>query len=261
MRGFSAPGIVIPPNAKMLQIIDALKLRDGLKLCLDAGDTASYSGSGQQWLDVSGNASHFYRGAGSGSEGSDPTFVGPAGNNTAYFSVDGGDNFTLVPANPAWVNNMCGASAAFTLLARIYIAPLAADHSFHIAGTNTGTNGLEWRRHVTNGNPMLATFQQASSYIGVIGSSSSPPENGTWAMCVLSLNKAAGLGLFGYNSTFLPFDTSWTAPASPSTPGKLALMRNHVSGGRIHSFMAWDRALSTAEISNLVKASRKNYGL
>ena len=91
---------------------------------LDAGLSASYSGSGQTWANIvtapadgSGQTAYdFYRGATNGSEGSDPTFNGSAGANSAneYFSFDGGDYLTLVGSNTTFLNSLHKENAVFT---------------------------------------------------------------------------------------------------------------------------------------------------
>lgn len=79
-----------------LAIQEPTVVTDGLVMHLDAGDSSSYSGSGQTWSDLEGNYDWF-RGQTGSSEGSDPTFNGTAGDKSAseYFSTDGGDRFTI----------------------------------------------------------------------------------------------------------------------------------------------------------------------
>jgi hypothetical protein len=68
---------------------------------LDATDAASYSGSGQEWLnlidtpaDGTSKTDHdMWRGSSSSSSTDDPTFNGTAGDPAAYWSTDGGDQF------------------------------------------------------------------------------------------------------------------------------------------------------------------------
>lgn len=68
---------------------------------LEAPDSASYSGSGQTWLNLittpadgtSRGDWDLYLGATSSSSTDDPTFNGSAGSSGAYFSMDGGDLF------------------------------------------------------------------------------------------------------------------------------------------------------------------------
>ena len=57
---------------------------DGLVLLLDAGNPKSYSGSGNDWLDLSGNKFHM-------SLKNSPTFVNDAG--LKYFSLDGSNDY------------------------------------------------------------------------------------------------------------------------------------------------------------------------
>lgn len=97
-------------NQSLYQIISGLGLTTNLKLCLDAGDSASYDPAIQtnKWLDTSGNGFDFFRGSGTGSDTEDPTFNGSAGNLSIneYWSFDGGDYFTYDTTNETWMNNL-----------------------------------------------------------------------------------------------------------------------------------------------------------
>ena len=62
---------------------------DGLVLCLDAGNTKSYPGSGNTWYDLSGNGNHVTM---------DATLV-PIFENNSYFRVNNGANFEKTDAN------------------------------------------------------------------------------------------------------------------------------------------------------------------
>jgi len=79
----------------LLGILTTLGLLTNLKLCLDAGDLASYPGSGQTWADTSGSGNDFFLGLLSGADAADPTFNGVAGDllQTTYWSFDGADSF------------------------------------------------------------------------------------------------------------------------------------------------------------------------
>ena len=78
-----------------MNILTSNSLTTNLKLCLDAGDINSYSGSGQKWLDRSGLGHDFFLGVDGSANTDDPTFNGSPGNASSneYFSVDGGDFF------------------------------------------------------------------------------------------------------------------------------------------------------------------------
>jgi len=58
-------------------------VRDGLVLCLDAGNTKSYPGSGTTWTDLSGN----------GNNGTLENGVGYSGDNLGSLSFDGVDDY------------------------------------------------------------------------------------------------------------------------------------------------------------------------
>lgn len=82
-------------DSSLFSLLTKLDLTTGLAVCLDAGDAASYSGSGQTWTDRSGNGNHYTRGNDSSATTDDPTFNGTAGSlaDTAYWSFDAGDFF------------------------------------------------------------------------------------------------------------------------------------------------------------------------
>lgn len=81
---------------------------------LDATLNDSYPGSGDLWINyeptpADGSASSAYNfdvGASSGSSSSDPTFTGAAGSPSAYWSMDGGDCFSINGSLTAFLQNM-----------------------------------------------------------------------------------------------------------------------------------------------------------
>lgn len=121
---------------------------DGLQLHLDAGDAASYSGSGQVWSDLTANGYDFHFGTTSSAEGSDPTFNGTAGNKSGneYMSTDGGDRFQSVSDLSSTVLRLLGREdQPFTLEVWHYYIGSTDQHIFaNIAVPATG-NGMEFR--------------------------------------------------------------------------------------------------------------------
>lgn len=77
--------------------------------CMDitTADSSSYSGAGQTWANLiaapadgsAQTAYDFWRGADGSGTGSDPTFNGTPGTGAAFFSMDGGDYFTIKAGN------------------------------------------------------------------------------------------------------------------------------------------------------------------
>lgn len=134
----SAPiGWVAGKNDSLVTIIEKLGLKTNLKLCLDAGDINSYSGSGIKWLDTSGNGYDFYFGDGSTSS-TYPTFNGSAGGLSAseYFSFDGGDYFTYDSSYEAWMNTLHNAGISVSVL---LVATAASGGNYWFS---TGVNNI-----------------------------------------------------------------------------------------------------------------------
>lgn len=123
-------------NRTLIQIITDLSLTTNLKLCLDAGDSASYS-SGQKWLDTSGGGYDFFRGADGGSSTDDPTFNGSAGglSSAEFWSSDGGDFFTYDTTIEAWMDNLHQDGATFTVFA---VGTPDADASSYMFASESG---------------------------------------------------------------------------------------------------------------------------
>jgi len=119
---------------------------------LDATMINSYGGTGQTWSNLiatpadgsSQTAYDFYLGATSSATTDDPTFNGTAGTSSAYFSVDGGDLFTLKSGtNTTFFNNIhktTGGSAGWMALA----LNVTDGGAIRIMGTKSAanTNGL-----------------------------------------------------------------------------------------------------------------------
>jgi hypothetical protein len=68
---------------------------NGLVLCLDAGNTKSYSGSGTTWTDLSGN----------GNNGTLANGVGYNSGNLGALVFDGSNDFVLLSSNTTFGNN------------------------------------------------------------------------------------------------------------------------------------------------------------
>jgi hypothetical protein len=246
------------PNKSFRAIIDDLGLSTGLQLCLDAGDIASYPGSGQTWTDRSSSSSHFLVGATAGAEASDPTFNGIAGNLTEseFWSFDGGDWFTVATAaNPAWIESFHKAGARFTVIAWVFIPVISA--FYPIFGNNqddllqVGVNFWfrttnEIKMGVNDGSGVEAWSHATTEQITATG----------WHFAAFSVSDGA-TGFFQLDgvqeSAAVAFATPSAASASfrteiGSSGGSSSTFDNNT---RLGSFMMWNRALSAAEMMSL----------
>src|SRR5688572_18803052 len=90
----------------LFQAITQAGLTSNLQLCVDSGDALSYPGSGQKFLDRSGNGYDFFLGVDGTVESTDPTFTGEVGTGKAYWALDGTAFFTYDTTNETWMQNI-----------------------------------------------------------------------------------------------------------------------------------------------------------
>lgn len=122
LTGFGGGGL-LTGSPDLYQILVAHGLASACKVCLDAGNSTSYT-SGQTWTDLSGNSNNYFRGLTSSSEAGDPTFNGAAGSygTTNYWSTDGGDYFWESSSQSFSDDWHKGVSSGFTAIAMVYSA-------------------------------------------------------------------------------------------------------------------------------------------
>ena len=113
---------------------------DGLVLCLDAGDPKSYSGSGSNWSDRSGNANGM-------SLTNSPTF-----NSVGYFSFDGTSEYAANYSEYGF-NTGGGTMFTFELWFKMRVLPTA----------EYGSNGHIWGGEI--GNDVVLYLNPASDGI------------------------------------------------------------------------------------------------
>ena len=111
---------VTSSEANFYEDIVTAGLTSGLRVVLDAG--SADAGSGQSWLDVSGNGVDFFRGADGNSSTDDPAYNGTLGNlsSSEYYSYDGGDFFTYDSTNESWMQDMHKDNAEFSIAMWLY---------------------------------------------------------------------------------------------------------------------------------------------
>ena len=139
---FAAP----TPILTLDDAIDEASATTNLKLVLDAGDSASYGGSGTTWADVSGNSTDFDFGDGAGDTDTYPTFTGTSGDLTNYMSFDNdpAEWFRVdsaSPAAPAWANTLHKDGAIFTCCMWCYVPSGAPSGEGHFPMWSTGSGG------------------------------------------------------------------------------------------------------------------------
>jgi len=249
----------------MIEAINGLGLQSGLKLCLDAGDAASYT-SGQSWLDRSGNGYDFFRGTTSASQATDPTFNGTAGGQSAseYWSFDGGDYFTYDSSNEAWMDNMNKNNAIFSWATWVYITGALP---VTVGATYTPTLSRGCWDIVINAAPILRfNVYNASDRALIMDSTAAVPLN-AWVFLALTLNEAAGTATMQINGTQEAKTSTYSSPLANGSDLAMKIGAEGdgtfplASGSRLHSFMAWEgTALSAGQILSLYDSTKVRFG-
>jgi len=242
-------------------MITKLGLATDLVLCLDPGDSNSYS-SGQQWSDVSGDSNHYYRGTTSGSDSTDPTFNGIAGNESAneFWSVDGGDYFTPTAAHTfasTWHQN----NAAFTLIMVVKLGTEAVNQTLFstLTSTPSGT-GITLAIVASLSVPQLSIYNAGTPVADFAVSSVIADDD--FVFIAYSIDEAGDYGdAFGVVGAFLnEFDPTYDTPAAGAADGAPNIFATTngstpmTSGSRLAAVLAWDRALTPAEVSRVRNA-------
>lgn len=253
-------------NQSLYQIISGLGLTTNLKLCLDAGDSASYDPAVQtaRWLDTSGNGYDFFRGIGSGSESTDPTFNGTAGglsiNN--YWSVDGGDRFTYDTTNEAWMQNLHRDNAVSSMICMFYNVGSGSNYN-HLGNCST-TTGFIFSKNTAN---QLRVFVRNASSATVYSFTSTTTKTAAgWTYMAYGMNEPA-------DSLVAKFDTSdesstctYVSPSAGNSQNTTTLVSNgaanYPSGARMACFAAWEgTALTAQNLTDIYDALKGRFGL
>lgn len=255
-------------RAPALYVLRRLGLATNLRLCLDAGDAASYT-SGQKWLDTSGNGYDFFLGLDGSATATDPTFNGTAGglSSAEYFSFDGADYFTYDTTNETWMENLHKDNAIFTFMAWVYIG--AQGSSQGLFGNNAATNtniGIVWQVASSNVQALTVTNGTAAS---MLQTSSTTVPAGSWLCLGASLNEATGAGgIIWFQNGVTNTDTStYTSPSASGATFTSAIgSRGNANGiltnnSRMAMFMAWEAALSLSQMTAFYNATRGRFGI
>lgn len=237
----------------LINIIRRLGLTSGLQLCLDAGDSDSYSGSGQQWSDLSGNANHYYRGANNTATTDDPTFNGTAGNLSAseYWSFDGGDYFKETAAQTfadGWAQN----GALFTIIALVY--PPAG--GFSAENQIFSTNNAEASFYGDSSNKLAYAKNMP---FGNLGESSNTFSASAWNFAAVSLSENGGASgsilRVGSTATTFNGDSNGSAATGANQIGNRNSAGFFQNTTRLSMLAAWNGvALTSAQLSSLYGA-------
>lgn len=214
---------------------------NGLVLCLDAGNTKSYPGSGTTWTDLSGNGSV-------GTLTGGPTYSSGNGGSIVF---DGVDDYVA-----------CTGSTTFT--AATFIAWLYRN------GAQSSYTGILHSRSSTNGG---LNFYSSTSNLNYHWSSSpnNPPgwDSGlsipdlAWSMCAVSAQSSSAIAYVISSSGMSTASNAFSHPSLTLDAFKVGVDFGFARyfKGNIPIAQVYNRALTTAEIQQNFNALRGRFGI
>jgi sulfur carrier protein ThiS len=262
--------LTLTVGTSIITAITSLGLNANMRLLLESGTLASWPGSGQKWLDESGNGYDFFLGPdGTVAAAGDPAFVGAPGDATrnAYWNFDGNDYFTYDAVNEAWMDNLHMAGAKWSAVFSVYIPTLGVD--YHLAGTaghdstkvgfNLFITGNHLELDVSNGG-VGSLAASGSLVINTVG----------WHVVGVSVDEAAGIGTFMIDNVTEDFVGYYDTPSTAASAYKMQIGSagnaafKVPNGTRLRAFGIWEGVILTPEqmlaLANMAKASQ-NYTL
>ena len=221
---------------------------NGLVLCLDAGNTKSYPGSGTAWTDLSGRGNN-------GTLTNGPTYSSTNGGSVVFDAVD---DYVTVPHN----SNI---NLVDTVSLEAWVKYTTTTNTVLIEKSNDNTHYQLQIFAGYQGSPgiagQLVFMLQPDSNNWVV--SGIITNNGNWHHVVGTYDRGATTAKIYVNGILR--NTNSSILTGPTTNAQPVLMgsRSGVSGfgGSISGVKIYNRALSAAEIQQNFTALRGRYGI
>ena len=212
---------------------------DGLVLCLDAGNSKSYPGSGTVWTDLSGNGNN-------GTLTNGPTFSSA---NLGSLSFDGSNDFVS-----------CGNATNLQITVGTISAWIKASN------LNTGLHGIIVKQNAWGlflNNNILQTFSWGGAGFSNSGITIG---NGNWNHVTMSFTETTvsptNNGIFYVNGSSITTSTvRHSNNAIELQIGNGGPAQPQFFGGNISQVSIYNRALTATEIQQNYLATKSRYGL
>jgi hypothetical protein len=247
--------IVRPTGGKL--VISSGVVTSGLVLNLDAGNTASYPGSGTTWTDISGRGNN-------GTLTNGPTY---SSSNGGSIVLDGADDYIVMSNLAPYLSNKTQFS--FSMFVKITSS-----------GSSLGTL-FSYGNYVDYGNDIMFFYYPADLTLnfqidnGADGGAGFAYTIGSWSNISVvydgtQSSNAARLKVYlngilqtlNFNTYTVPATTAnVTASSSIGAYTSVGNTPNSVIGGNIPQVLVYNRALSSTEISQNFNALRGRYGI
>ena len=220
---------------------------DGLVLCLDAGNSKSYPGSGTTWTDLSGN----------GNTGTlSATSIGYDSANGGSLVFDGTDDYV----NLGDKFNIIQGTIDFWIKSNVTIDNNSTGVNYRPFGKSDSFE-CRWNSFTTSGGAVGGLIFDFGQATGPLFSNQSTWLSGVWYNIVFNWNSSTNVSSLYIQSIL---DKTSTAPSIAGQTGSFSVgaSRGGIQGfinGSISSFKIYNRALSAAEIQQNYLATKSRY--
>ena len=235
-----------PPTAPLAEGIPPI-VTDGLVLHLDAGDSASYPGTGTTWFDLTTNSN-------------DGTITGAtySSNEGGYFDFDGAGDYVDISSFTFNSSSVYSVSFWFkpsSNTTQQYLFDLRASDSDNkaslIAYNQSGTSG---KIHYTVYGSSSTTWPSAPTILSL----------STWYHITVIHNSSTNNLKIYLNSTLdldSSFGTDLTVSSTPLRIGARRSTQSNPTNGSISQATIYNRALTASEVQRNYNALKNRYGL
>ena len=217
-------------------------ITDGIVLCLDAGNTKSYSGSGTTWTDLSGN----------GNNGTLVNGVGYNSSNGGSLSFDGSNDYITLNS---FSSNLTGSVTFTSWVKSAYTNPTTRGEVLFSAHNNT-TNRLRWQIHSTF--IFLADITDGGDTTFTHGSLTP----NTWHHYALRIDDSSNVITIFLDNNIIATDTfiGWGSGIDRVSIGQeWDSIPSEYLNGLVSNFQAYNRTLSNAEVQQNYNALKGRY--
>jgi hypothetical protein len=230
------PGFAISSTSTSTGIVTA-----NLALSLDAGNPASYSGTGSTWYDLSGNGNNL------------TLQNSPVWNSSGYFTLNGTNQYALLNSPPANLINWysSGFSVCYWVYANTFVTAGTGGAGGGIGNSNAtdNINYLTFGTYnlgVSGGVPSIYYYNGSQSY----GSATiyiPPPPPAVWTH--LAFVQSGGVVTYYVNSVAAGTTTiSGTPQSNAAYPLTFGAQANSYLDGRIYAAQIYTAALTAGQV-------------
>jgi hypothetical protein len=224
-------------------------INSNLMVWVDAAQTASYSGSGVTWTDLSGNGKNYTLTAG-------PT----------YSSTTGGGAITFASASSQYATTAASLYNSTTFPAytmSLWVYPTGAGNFVQVNGSATPNSGYHYSAIEISAAGVIKLGQWTGAAVTTIATSTQSLN--VWYNLVITYSSTLATAYVNGVSVGTSA-TAWSAPGASTFMALMAIDGTNMgttayASGSLGAFMVYNRALTADEVTTNFNALRGRYGI